>query len=389
MKSATAITHELDDPARAAQELAKTIEERLPEHGNAVGLLFCDADVDGAGLSAELNRLLGMPVLGMTTLAELSPEGRLELSAVLTVLAADKDCTFAPVASAPLDGPDHEQAIADAFSSILPKDDPHGMVFAFCPQKVTFAGDTYANILSRLAPQVPIIGGVASDDYDYERARLFLNGQEYRTSLVALGIFGAVNPRFAMRHVTSRFAERVCEVTHADGNIVYKVGDESFVQYLASHGLDTDTTDPLLAFISLPLMLTGPDEGDTALMRHIGGLNRDDGSGIFLGNVPEGRLANICLINSDNLKDSCRESMQSLLNKAADDHSAVFCFSCCGRAIILGRDADAEGDILRDMLPKGMTVSGAYCLGELCPTHHGEDRVVNRFHNCSITFCIL
>ena len=57
--------------------------------------------------------------------------------------------------------------------------------------------------------------------------------------------------------------------------------------------------------------------------------------------------------------------------------------------MILRESADAEGRILAEMLPKGLALTGAYCLGEICPTRYKNGHATNRFHNCSITFCML
>jgi hypothetical protein len=148
-----------------------------------------------------------------------------------------------------------------------------------------------------------------------------------------------------------------------------------------------------MAFTSYPMMLTREDKGEIPLMRHILGLNHADGSGSFFGDVPAGSLANICLISKDNITASCRESMNALLEEAAKnpdyEYSAIFCFSCCGRAIILGADSEAEGRILAEMLPDSLSLAGAYCLGEICPARYGDGVASNRFHNCSVTFCML
>jgi hypothetical protein len=56
--------------------------------------------------------------------------------------------------------------------------------------------------------------------------------------------------------------------------------------------------------------------------------------------------------------------------------------------MILGAEADAEGRILSGMLPEGISLAGAYCLGEICPARYKDGEASNRFHNCSVTFCM-
>jgi hypothetical protein len=395
MKSAVATTFELDDVREAARELADSIQDQLELEKNSVGILLCDADADGAALSAELHRLLDIPVAGMTSLATFSTEGYHEGTIVLMVFTAD-DVRFTLAASEPFDG-SYEDEMAAAYRQAIPADvapdTPPALIFAFCPNGEPFSGDKYANTFSTLSHNAPIIGGVCSDDYDYERARVFLTGTEYKDSIVLVCLWGNVRPTFAIRHVTSQFAERIRRVVEAQDNIVYRVGDETFVEYLEGFGLRTDVPDPLVAFTSYPMMLTQEDGDEVPLMRHIAGLDLEAGTGIFIADVPAGALANICLINRDDLKVSARESMNALLEgmkRQSDyEYSAVFCISCCGRSVILGSDADAEGAILAELLPANMTLAGAYCLGELCPTRYVDGEATNRFHNCSITFCAL
>ena len=394
MRSAVAISHEVDDMVQAVQELVGSIREQLVLQKHSVGLLFCDADTDGAALTGELRALLDMEIAGMTTLAALSSEGRHEASIVLTVLTAE-DCLFSPGVSASLHADDYNDRIAQAYQATIPEgtDKDPGVIFTFCPFGVSFSGDHYPAVLSSATNNAPVIGGVASDDYDYERTRVFLSGKEYKDAMVLVSLWGNVRPVFAIRHVTSRFAERIRRVTEAENNIVYTVGGESFIQYLQGFGLKTDVDDPLLAFTSYPMMLRQEDEDETPVMRHISGLNQTDGSGAFFGDVPVGAQANICLINKADIAAACRESMQALLDEGKTQsgyaYSTILCISCCGRSMILSGDADAEGRILAEMLPKGLVLTGAYCLGEICPTRYKNGHATNRFHNCSITFCML
>jgi len=395
MKSATAMTYELDNAINAAKQLVEAIDKQLVMEKNAIGILLCDADLDGAVVTGELKKQLGIEVAGMTTLATLDRDGHHEAAAVLTVLTAD-DCSFIAKASKSLAGQDFEQRITEVCTEASLNDqnsDKPGIVFAFCPYGMPFSGDKYPGILTKIIGAVPIMGGIAADDYDFERSRVFLSGKEYRDSLILVGVWGNLKPVFSIRHVTSRFAERRQKITEANDNIVYKVGDETFVQYLQGFGLKTDVPDPVLAFTSYPMMLTSGDHTDEVpLMRHILDLDMSTGSGAFFGDVPVGTMANICLINKDDIVAACRDSMNALLdeaNKQPDyQYSTVLCISCCGRAMILGAESDAEGRVLSELLPGGLSLTGAYCLGEICPTLYKDGKAVNRFHNCSITFCM-
>ncbi|MDR1160457.1 MAG: FIST C-terminal domain-containing protein [Syntrophomonadaceae bacterium] len=396
MRSAVAMTYEIDDIGEAARQLADTINKNLVLEKNSIGILLCDADMDASELTKQLKAILGMDIAGMTTLATLDTNGRHETAAVLTVLTADR-CAFFPAVSKNLTHDNSEEAISASYAEVVKKASAYGerpgFMFVFCPYGMPFSGDRYPEILSKASGNVPLIGGVASDDYDYERARVFFSGDEYRDAMVLVSVWGEVKPTFAIRHVTSSFAERIRRIVDASGNVVRRVGNETLVEYLESFGLKTDVADPLLAFTSYPMMLTREDSADEVpIMRHILAIDHTTGSGTFVGDVPTGSLANICLIKKDDIKAACRDSLSALLQEAERTpnytYSTIFCVSCCGRAMILGSDADAEGNILSEMLPEGIALTGVYCLGEICPVLYKDGEAVNRFHNCSITLCM-
>jgi hypothetical protein len=305
------------------------------------------------------------------------------------------DCAYTVSVSGPLTGANVEKTIGETYPASVPVGygSKPGLVFEFCPSGMSFSGDKYADALTLAAPGVPAFGGASSDDYDYGRARVFLSGREYRDSIVLMCVWGNVKPVFSLGHVLSHFTERIRRVAHAEGNVVYSIGGETLTEYLESLGLRTDVDDPLLSFTPYPMMLTRPEHDDEApVMRHIMALNPKDGSGSFFGDVPVGVLANICLVRKEDIMEACRESMKSLLEsgEAGYEYSTIFCISCCGRAIILGADAGGEeGRIISEMRPKNMSLSGAYCLGEICPSRYVGGEASNRFHNCSIIFCML
>jgi hypothetical protein len=398
MKSAVVVTYELDDAILAASELADAIKQKLEFRKHSIGILLCDADVDGAAVTGRLKELLGFEVAGMTSLATLDTSGYHEAAAVLTVMTAD-DCLFTAAASAPLIGDGFEKEISVAYYKTIPNSKEFGdkpkLEFLFCPCDMPYTGDIYVEILSKEIPGVPLIGGAASDDYQYNQGRPLLSGEAPENSLVIVSIWGNIKPVFAIRHVTSPFAERVRRITDAEGNLVKKVGDETFVDYLKGFGFETQVADVLLSFNANPMMMTlnDADEDESAIMRHIVELDHETGAGYFAGDVPVGALGNICLLKKDDIKTSVRESMSILLEEASKvndaEYSLVYCVSCTGRALVLGQDSSAEGDILSKMLPDEVSLMGSYCYGEIAPTRFKDGDVTNRYHNCSIALCMI
>jgi hypothetical protein len=57
--------------------------------------------------------------------------------------------------------------------------------------------------------------------------------------------------------------------------------------------------------------------------------------------------------------------------------------------MVMGDDKDIEGDILKDNIPAGVSLSGFYAYGEICPTVVENGKALNRVHNESIVMCAL
>ncbi|MCL2708266.1 MAG: hypothetical protein FWF03_04020, partial [Defluviitaleaceae bacterium] len=161
MKSVTSFTTELDNAVKAAGQLAASVGERIVLSKNAIGILLCDADMDGAAVTEELHKLLGIDIAGMTTLGTLDKDGYHEAAAVFTVLTAD-DCVFYAAASESLAESNFKQRITASAKSVTPEKhgSMNGLFFAFCPNGMPFSGDTYPDMLSKATGGVPVIGGV-------------------------------------------------------------------------------------------------------------------------------------------------------------------------------------------------------------------------------------
>jgi hypothetical protein len=399
MKSAVAASYEIDDVNSAADQLYADISSKLELQIHSAGILYCDADVDGARLTGILSERFGFDIAGMTTLAAIDKDGY-RVSAIVLTIMTDGKSEFVAAPTEPLGNltdTDVDKRIVQAFRNTTPQGsvsgEPPRIVFIFAPSGMTYAADRYPNALKDPLNGAPLLGGIASDDYDFQRARVFLSGKEYKDAAVFMSVWSGIHPIFALNHVTSRFAVRTRQIEKSKGNTVYRVGGETFVDYLKGFDLRTDVENVLLAFNSYPMILTRPGADETPVMRHICALDEETGTGTFLGEVPEGAMANICLVNIQDLKEATRKSMEELKLKASESHegeySTVFCISCCGRAMILGMESDAESKILSDELPDNLSLTGAYCLGEFSPTSVKNNQAINRFHNCSIALCMI
>jgi hypothetical protein len=174
----------------------------------------------------------------------------------------------------------------------------------------------------------------------------------------------------------------------------------TFLEYLKAVGLSVDeliAQGDLASYVSTPLKvhLYKNDYNDgIPVVRTIQKLNSSDGSGRLFGAISEKSTLSIATMKRQDIQDSCKMAINEILEKIGENegdyvYTTLFCISCAGRYMVMADDKEIEGDILVEKLPGGLTLSGFYAYGEICPTAVRDGKAVNRVHNESIVICAL
>ena len=239
MKSAIAITYELDDNSVALSELVTQIREKLDIGKNSVGILYGQPDMDIGELSGMLNKEFGFSIIGGTTGcgASLSSDGYHELAVILHVMTAD-DCAFSASISRPLT--EHPQsgiveAYNDALSNLQAQDSEDGipkMVFCVTPLLQNYSTDTCFDALSETSDGLPIFGFVAADDFEFSKQQVYLDNVCSGNSIALLIISGNVKPLFEVRNLAGSQTLSKRHVTKAHDNIICEIDGKPACEYL-------------------------------------------------------------------------------------------------------------------------------------------------------------
>lgn len=399
MRSAVAITGEMDDMKRAADELSSGVLCSLPLPDRSCGIVFCDSEMDSRALMAGLKEKLQIPLVGCTTLACLDRQnGFQEMAATLIVLTAD-DVRFALSLSDPLTSQNAGEAIARAWRRGMEDlGEPVKLGIAFPASDNDIMMDEYPDAINNISDGVPLIGGISSFSPSYGVNRILFDGEAYSDRVVFLLFGGNVRPVFSVRNVLSELTEQTRIVTRAERNTIYTVENVTFVEYLRQMGLPVEkiASDPdAISFVTHPLLIRAADgeNDDVPVARTLHALDLENGSGTTIGKVPEGSMISVALMKRRDIEISSDQAMRNLLREMEtqrkDDYawSTILCVSCVGRHLIMGSDRDVEGRIIVQSAPGYLNLCGFYANGELCPTALKNGRIVNRAHNESIVLC--
>jgi hypothetical protein len=403
LKSTTAVTYELDDVASGTDELARITKENLKFARNGFGLMFCDSDVDHAKFASELSRKLGVPIVGYSATAMFCDgEGLCDTAAILTTVTSD-DVNFSIATSEPLNGNNIAEQIASTYDRAKASlDGEPKLVMAFPPYLLGIMLDIYPRELERVSGGLPIFGGLPAHDDMQGRTAVYCGDSAASDRMTLLLMSGNIKPVMTVKNSLGALANLKRTVTESKGSVVYKVGDDSFVEFLRRFGLDVEKLanpdEKTISFTTYPLLIenTGGENPDgIPVVRTLHGVDLEAGTGTAIGEVPQGSVISVGILQPKDIEKSSYDSIKDLAEKMAAgkaegyEYSTVFAISCVARYYVMANKNTLEADILRKELPQGLSMSGYYSFGEICPTSVRSGKAMNAAHNESLVLLAL
>ncbi len=394
MKSALAVTHEVESVAIAAAEISAQINASLPPVKNKCGILFAEAGYDWDAFLPAISKETGMDIVGCTSTAQISTQGYHHLSATLLALGGD-DCVFASAVTPALNE-DNADEIKKAFAEAKNKlgDADFKVVFAFSSSTVGCSADDRLSVLNDLAGGKPVFGGIAGDYFEFEKTRIFYNNEAREGALVILLVGGNVKPKFLVRNIPRKHLAK-SKVTASHGHTVDSIDGISAYEFMRRNDVDTDST---MSLFYSPLTLEMENEEDydgEPVCRPFVALDPKDGSGTTIATVPVGSSVAVQVIQNSDIAATTRDVMESMVSEIKRDndesyeYSTILGVTCAGRHVVLSYDYTREGEIAKEVIPQNINFAGFYSFGEYCPTSFNHGKAKNRLHNLSFGLCAL
>ncbi len=399
MLSKVSVTYQMDDPDLAAKELVDGLGEDFVLKNNSVGLLFCYSDMELDGLSAYVSDRLGFEIMGCTCIASLDGrKGFHEMAATLMVLTAD-DCSFSVEISEKIELQNVEAAVENTYKKALEKlDSVPKLVMALPPYKLDVTLDEFTNLFNKVANGVQVVGGVPSNHGDGDLNATIMNAGAYADKLVVLLISGNIRPIAIAKTVACNTVVRKRKVSCAKANTVYRVGNQTFTEYLQEVGLTMESMlkgNPTTTFVSNPLLLENVElNGEKyAFARTLHKIDPEMGSGTAVGYIPEGATLSICAMQRDHIEQATAQGMLELKEKMQEGskqgytYSTILAVSCVGRYLVMLPQSDAEANQILEGMPEGIELCGFYSYGEIGPVPLKGDEIHTFAHNESLVLC--
>lgn len=394
MKSIVLYTDEIDELTEAAEDLFSQAEGFVFEK-NSLGIIFADEELEYQELYGYLSEKWKFPIIGTTALATLvGKSGRNESGISMMLLTAD-DCTFAADITTDLTSENYREKIKETYDRLskeLPE--PEKLILSYSVIIDGLVGDDIIDAIEAAGATVPIYGALASDQFVFDLNRVYFNEKSEVAAQVMVLVSGNIAPKYlCVKSITNNKAQISYEVTDSRDNQVFKLGNSVFLDALTKAGMGSEKTNVTSDYVLSPFVATlkKKDGIEVEVTRNLFMLDQEQGSGTFLGGVPQGTSLGVGILCKEDVQESVDQAFQKIKSYLADtdkDNATILCTSCAARLLALGGDASIEAEAYNQHITDGTSVLGMYSYGELCPVNVGKDGDVNVFHNSTFTILI-
>ena len=239
-------------------------------------------------------------------------------------------------------------------------------------------------LIKQTNKQIPIFGGLAGDEYAFEKTIVGLNNDASAGKIVAIGFYGNnIHFGYGSEGGWGDFGpER--EVTKSEKNILYKIGDrfalDLYKEYLGKYAEELPGSS-----LYFPLSMKEKG-GDSTVVRTILSIDEEKKSMTFAGNIPEGAMVRLMKGNIDKLIDASSNAALKISQEPSPNTQLALLVSCVGRRIVLGDRVEEELEVVKEIFGAKTVLCGFYSYGEISPT---LENVACELHNQTMTITTL
>jgi len=393
IKAASLYTTTIDDISLACHELKNQLDEKLPLLKNSIGIVQCDPEFLENGIMEPLHSILGIPLVGGTTVSIATNDVIGDLIFSILVLTSDEVEFAASRTTGLMD--DYNSAIESSMKTALKASEKPlkmALIFPTVTDNEDLPGDCYVEATESICGNIPVFGTLSVNDAIgvFERSMSVYNGDVFKSEMSYVLFFGDITPRYFIASVpagSNLSAQAV--ITKVDGHVVQEINNMPVIEYFESIGFAKN--GKLNSGVNLiPILIDTQKEGESisCFVRAMVDIN-EEGFIAFRGKVPEGaRVTFGSMPSPADILTATAEMMEKITT--GKDINAVLFFSCIVRQLTIGSDPLKELAIIKDSLKPGIPFVASYSGGEIAPIGYGINKnPINSFHNYSLIVCLL
>lgn len=254
--------------------------------------------------------------------------------------------------------------------------------FALLLASLEADGSLIEDVLERELDGVPVVGGLAGDDYRFERSYLYCGRQVLQDSVVLLAAYGELAVDISVGN-TIQPVGTPGAIDRATGPRIEAIGGLSAMDFFRR-----ETGKPALQTDRGVVALSVVDPKNPELKR-LRSVIPESETGAFrvFGSIAEGTLVQACMATPEDLVREVYAIAEMARTRFTP--AAALVVSCAGRKDLLAGQVDHEVRALSEAFPEGLPIVGFPSFGELGPLRDRQGRLHNFFHNMTYVLLLL
>ena len=225
-----------------------------------------------------------------------------------------------------------------------------------------------ADLVSGLKSQLPyvsITGGLAADGSAFNKTFIIDNNKIIDKTIVGLGFYGEnFKVGYSSKGGWDSFGiERL--VTKSNKNVLYELDGLPALELYKSF-LGEEANNLPSSGLLFPLKMRC-NESMMPVVRTILGINEEEQSLTFAGNLPEGSYVRLMKANIDRLINGAEDSAIAANKYIKETSELTILISCVGRRLVLKQLVEEEIEVVREVVGDKPCITGFYSYGEIAP----------------------
>lgn len=170
------------------------------------------------------------------------------------------------------------------------------------------------------------------------------------------------------------------QITKSTGNVVYEIDGKNaldvYKMYLGEQATELPKTG-----LNFPFCVYDDVEA-SGVVRTILGIDKEAGSIIFAGDMPQGMMARLMHANLNRLIGGAAEAAKQCISEPGNEPQLALLISCVGRKLVLRQRVEEEIEAVEEVLGTGTSLAGFYSYGEIST---GNEGAFSHLHNQTMT----
>ncbi|MBU6235150.1 MAG: FIST C-terminal domain-containing protein [Alphaproteobacteria bacterium] len=322
-------------------------------------------------------------LIGCTTGGEIANDEAVKGTAVSVAVQLYKSSL--QTASVSINGVAESRDAGKQLGAALAKDKLR-YVFVLSDGLMVNGSELTRGMVEALGPDVIISGGLAGDGTAFKKTGVGLNGIPQSGIIAAVGFYGDdLLVSYGTYGGWQKFGPNR-KITKAENNILYELDNKPALDLYKSY-LGPEASKLPGSGLLFPLSIRATENDTHETVRTIVGINEDEKSLIFAGEVTSGYVAQLMHGSTDQLISGAQKAAESAKNRLGGNTSEALAIlvSCIGRSLLMGQSVTYEVEAVKNVLGEA-TVVGFYSYGEI--SHHEVSGKCG-LHNQTMTISLI